>query len=146
MLVLATVILAAQSDREWALLCHEILHRDDLIGDMCFARNTDRVANNAQITLLLEEAFSRFAGDELMATLDRIGIANARVRTPQEFAEHPQLTERQRWRTVEWPGGTIQALAPPVMFREAQPNIGGVPMLGEHNMALRTEFGEAREV
>jgi crotonobetainyl-CoA:carnitine CoA-transferase CaiB-like acyl-CoA transferase len=135
-----TVFLGVQSDREWAVLCREILGRPDEVDDPRFARNTERVENNDLITQLIERAFSSMTADEIADRLDEIGIACARVRTPAEFFDHPQLRARDRWRSVDTASGSVRALLPPVAVRGREPLMRAVPALGEHNDSLRAEF------
>ena len=139
----ALVFLGVQSDREWATLCRQVLRRPDLIDDERFAHNTERVENNDQITPLIETALSRMSADETVSRLDEAGIASARLRTPAEFFDHPQLAARDRWRQIKTPNGSARALLPPVAVRGREPLMGAVPALGEHSAALREEFGGA---
>jgi len=141
----ATVFLSVQSDREWAVLCRDVLGRPELIDDQRFARNTERVEHNDEITPLVEAAFARMTAGGVVDLLDRAGIACARMRTPQEFFEHPQLRARGRWRDVDSPGGTIKALLPPVSVRGREPLMRDVPRLGQANDAIRTEFQATRK-
>ena len=71
-------------------------------------------AHDAELTCIIETALAALTPDEVAARLDEAGIANARLRTPAEFAEHPQLAARDRWREVGTPGGPVRALLPPV--------------------------------
>jgi crotonobetainyl-CoA:carnitine CoA-transferase CaiB-like acyl-CoA transferase len=135
-----TIYLGVQSDREWATQCRDVLARPELIDDPRFARNPERVEHDDELTATLEAAFADQTADELLDALDRAGIACARVRTPTEFFEHPQLAARNRWRTVTAPGGPIQALAPPVTVRGREPLMRDVPALGQHNASIRDEF------
>jgi itaconate CoA-transferase len=135
------VFLGLQNDREWAVLCEQILHRPDLITDGRFRANPDRVAHNAELTVILEDAFRAVPAERLTAALDEAGIACARLRTPAEFAAHPQLAARDRWREVGTPGGPVRALLPPVSMDGGQPVMGAVPALGEHTAAIRAELG-----
>ncbi len=139
----ALVFLGVQSDREWATLCRQVLRRPDLIDDERFVHNTERVENNDQITPLIETALSRMSADETVSRLDEAGIASARLRTPAEFFDHPQLAARDRWRQIKTPNGSARALLPPVAVRGREPLMGAVPALGEHSAALREEFGGA---
>jgi crotonobetainyl-CoA:carnitine CoA-transferase CaiB-like acyl-CoA transferase len=138
-----TVFLGVQSDREWALLCSAVLGRPDLADDRRFATNTDRVEHDAEITPLVEAAFADLAAADVVDRLDEVGIAAARIRTPAEFFEHPQLRARDRWRDVGTPGGSIRALLPPVTVYGHEPLMGDVPALGAHNEALWAEFGHS---
>jgi itaconate CoA-transferase len=135
------VFLGLQNEREWAVLCRQILGRPELIDDARFATNPDRVANDEQLTPIIEAALAGIPADQLATRLDEAGIANARLRTPAEFAEHPQLAARDRWREVDSPGGPVRALLPPVTMPGREPAMGPIPALGEHTEAILAEFG-----
>ncbi len=139
------VFIGIQNEREWAVLCQQILGRPELITDERFATNVDRVAHDTELTVIIEAALAGFPADRLTDRLDQAGIANARLRTPQEFAGHPQLAARDRWREVDTPGGPVQALLPPVTVPGREPLMGPVPALGEHNEAIRAELGLPRD-
>ena len=135
------VFLGLQNEREWAILCEQILHRPDLVADPRFVTNSDRVAHDEELTPIIEDALKTMPPDRLVALLDEAGIANARLRTPQEFAAHPQLEARDRWRQVDTPGGQVRALLPPVTTPGREPAMGPVPALGQHTAAILAEFG-----
>jgi len=135
------VFLGLQNEREWAVLCREILGRPDLITDERFATNTDRVANDDQLTQIIETALGQLPAADVEARLDAAGIANARLRTPAEFAAHPQLAARDRWRQVDTPAGQVRALLPPVTVPGREPAMGAVPAPGEHTEAILAELG-----
>ncbi|MBC7303923.1 MAG: CoA transferase [Nocardia sp.] len=139
----ASVFLSVQNDREWATLCTVVLGRPELVGDPRFAHNTERVAHSDDITEIIEAALAPHSADSAVELLDKAGIACARLRTPAEFAEHPQLRARDRWREVDSPGGTIRALLPPVTVPGREARMGAVPRLGQHNDAIRAEFSRA---
>jgi len=135
------MFLGLQNDREWVILCEKILHRPDLVTDGRFRANPDRVAHDAELTGILEDAFRGIPADRLAASLDEAGIACARLRSPEEFAAHPQLAARDRWREVGTPGGPVRALLPPVSMDGREPVMGDVPALGQHTAAIRAELG-----
>jgi len=139
------VFIGIQNEREWAVLCSEILGRPDLTSDPRFATNTNRVGNDGELTLIIEAALQLTPADQIAARLDAAGIANARLRTTAEFAAHPQLRARDRWRTVTSPAGTMQALLPPVTVPGRQPVMGAVPAAGQHTAAILAELGLADE-
>jgi crotonobetainyl-CoA:carnitine CoA-transferase CaiB-like acyl-CoA transferase len=138
-----TVFIGVQSDREWALLCGEILGRPDLVVDERFARNTERVAHDEIITGVIETVLAHRSVNDVMQSLERSGLACAQMRTPQEFYDHPQLAARDRWREVGSPGGRVRALLPPVVMQGREAAMGDIPALGQHSQALRREFGPA---
>jgi itaconate CoA-transferase len=139
-----SVFLGIQNEREWLVLCRDILRLADLAADPRFASNTDRVAHHEELTEIIEDAFAGRDADELSEALEAAGIASARLRTPEELTRHPQLRARGRWHPVRTPGGDIEALLPPVEIAGQQPVMGAVPALGEHNEAIRAEFAAKR--
>jgi itaconate CoA-transferase len=139
------VFLAVQSDREWVRLCREVLRRPDLADDPRFAHNPERVAHDHLIGPLIESALAAFDADQIVELFGETGIACARLRRPGELFDHPQLAGRDRWQQIQAPGGAVRALLPPVDLDEVEPVLGPVPRLGEHNDALRAEFGFRRE-
>ena len=130
------VFLGLQNEREWVVLCEQVLGRPDLVGR--FATNTDRVAHDEELTAIIEDALGSLTPDEVVARLDAAGIASARLRTPAEFAAHPQLA--RRWREVGTPAGPVRALLPPVTGPGREAAMGAVPALGEHTDSVLAEF------
>jgi itaconate CoA-transferase len=135
------VFIGVQNDREWAVLCGEILRRPDLIADGRFRTNPDRVAHDGELTAIIEDTLRDIPAADLVAALDRAGIACGQLRSPEQFAAHPQLRARNRWREVGTPGGPVLALLPPVSMAGHEAVMGAVPDLGEHTAAIRTELG-----
>jgi itaconate CoA-transferase len=73
--------------------------------------------------------------------LEAAGIANARLRTIQEFIDHPQLAARDRWREVASPSGPIRALLPAATIAGVEPRFDPIPDVGEHTDAILRELG-----
>lgn len=139
------VFLAVQSDREWRVLAEDVIGRPELADDPRFAANPERVENDELSRPMIEEAFASLSAEETATLLDRVGIANARLRHPGELLEHPQLAARERWRDIATPRGQIRAMLPPVRMDGFEPFMGDVPALGEHTDLIRAEVqpGEA---
>ena len=83
--------------------------------------------------------FGRLGTDEVIARLERAGIASARLRSIGEFRDHPQRTSR--WREIDSPAGPLRALAPPVDAAGVEPVMGPIPALGEHTDAILGDLG-----
>jgi itaconate CoA-transferase len=132
------VFIGLQNEREWAVLCERVLARSDLITDERFATNPDRVKHDDELTAIIEDVLASMTPDEVVARLDAAGIASARLRTPAEFAAHPQLT--QRWREADTPGGPVRTLLPPVTVPGREAAMGTVPARGQHTEAVLAEF------
>ena len=135
------VFIGLQNDREWAVLCERVLRAPGLIQDERFRTNPDRLAHDDELTAIIERALASLRADEIVALLDEAGIASARMRTPAEFAAHPQLAARDRWREVGSPGGPVRALLPPVTFPDREAAMGDIPAAGQHTAAILAELG-----
>ncbi|WP_116215008.1 CaiB/BaiF CoA transferase family protein [Streptomyces olivoreticuli] len=138
----ARVFLSVQNDREWVSLCEGVLGQAALIRDPRFADNPLRRAHDDDLTALIEKQFRPHTADEVLALLEGAGIAHARLRTVAEFAAHPQLTARDRWRGFDSPAGPLRGLLPPVEVGGREAAMGAVPALGAHTAAIRAEFPE----
>ena len=135
------VFLGIQNEREFPLFCTRILHRADLVTDPRFATNQDRLAHDDSLNVIINAVTSAMPAAELIAALDEAGIACAQLRTPAQFAAHPQLAARDRWRSVDSPAGPIPAMLPPLTLGGREPAMGAVPALGQHSDAIRAELG-----
>jgi len=135
------VMLGLQNEREWAAFCGGVLERPDLATDPRFDRNERRVTNRAALDSIILECFAALTGDEVVARLDRAGIANARVNTVADVWAHPQLAARGRWREIATEAGPLPALLPPGLPAEWDPRMDPVPALGEHTDAILTSLG-----
>jgi len=134
------VFIGLQNEREWAVLCERVLGRPDLVADERFATNPDRVKHDDDLTEIIEGVLGSMTPDEVVARLDAAGIASARLRSPAEFAAHPQLRARDRWREADTPAGPVRALLPPVTVPGREAAMGAVPALGQHTESVLAEF------
>ena len=136
-----SVQLAVQNNREWVRLCEVVLNRPDLVNDLRFVTNADRVDNLDELTSIIEIAFADRPSSEVRAALDAASIANAALNTVRDVLVHPQLTQRDRWVNVASPGGTLRLLRPPTDVGGRTSSLGPVPGLGEHTRAVLAELG-----
>ena len=106
-----------------------------------FRTNAGRCAHRE----ILDEAIGSWCAQHDLAEIQKIadeaGIGNSRYNLPSEVVVHPQLTARDRWRTVGTPKGDIQALRPPPVISGFEQPMGAVPGLGEHTDAVLGELG-----
>jgi itaconate CoA-transferase len=136
-----TVLLAVQNPPEWQRLCEIVLQRPDLVADARFATNPDRVANRDELESLITAAIARFSASQLEELLERAGVASARMNDVDQLWQHPVLAGRDRWQTIETPGGPAAALPPPATLVGVDPVMGDVPALGEHSRKILRELG-----
>lgn len=136
-----TVVLGTTNDREWQRVARDIIDRPDLADDARFATNPDRCANREILDDAIGSWCVRHDLVDIQKKADDAGIGNARYNRPSEVVVHPQLTARDRWRSVGTPKGDIQALRPPPVISDFEQPMGAVPGLGEHTDAVLTELG-----
>ncbi|WP_316574354.1 CaiB/BaiF CoA transferase family protein [Nocardia canadensis] len=136
-----TVVLGTTNDREWQRLAREVLQRPDLAGDERFRTNSDRVRNRAPLDAAIGEWCAQHDLAVVQKAADDAGIGNSRYNTPSEVLVHPQLIDRDRWRTVDSPGGPVTALLPPPVIAGFDPPMGAVPALGAHTGSVLAELG-----
>jgi itaconate CoA-transferase len=134
------VFLGLQNEREWVKFCEAVLERPELATDPRFDTNSRRVENGEELDEAIEGAFKDLSSEEVISRLDGARIANARMRTVQEFLDHPQLEARDRWREVDSPVGPIRALVPPVTMQGVESVMEPIPEVGEHTDAILEEL------
>ncbi|MFJ9387785.1 CaiB/BaiF CoA transferase family protein [Nocardioides sp. NPDC101246] len=135
------VLFSIQNDVEWRTFCADFLDDAAVADDERFSTGSARVANRAELDVLVAAAFARRTSDEVVDLLDELRIANARINRVADFLDHPVLRERGRWHEVQTPGGPAAALAPPIDIAGLTPLMGDVPALGAHTDALLGELG-----
>jgi itaconate CoA-transferase len=136
-----SIMLGLQNEREWAFFCEKVLLQPELAQDPRYGSNSRRAAKRSEINALIGKAFATLTTEKLIERLDAAGIANARVNSPDEVWEHPQLKARNRWREMDSPAGPLATLLPPVTMPDFEARLDRVPALGEHTERILGEFG-----
>jgi itaconate CoA-transferase len=139
------VMFGIQNEREWASFCAGVLKKPELATDPRYDNNTKRTAARAEVVGLIESVFADLTAEAVVARLDEAGIANARLNTPEEVWNHPQLQARNRWREVDSPAGKIPAVLPPASFSGVEPRMDPIPRVGEHTDRILAELGLSNE-
>lgn len=121
------VLIAIQSEREWATLCRGILNAPDAVTDPATCTNVARVKNRERTDRLVSAAFEALGREEAVAQLDKNGIAFAVVNDMQGLAGHGELKRIE----VQTPAGPVSFAQPAAKFRGAPRSYGAVPGLGE---------------
>lgn len=130
------VNLGLQNEREWSKFCAVVLEYPAVANDPRFSTNADRVSHRTELDALIADVTANVTSAELIERLEGAGIAYARQRTMAEFAEHPQLVARDRWRRFDTPVGEVEGLRPPVTVRGFDLPMRAVPSLGEHTHSI----------
>jgi crotonobetainyl-CoA:carnitine CoA-transferase CaiB-like acyl-CoA transferase len=97
--------------------------------------------HRSELDTLIADWFAGQPFDHVTARLDAAGIAHADTKTVREFLDHPQLTTRARWASIESTAGPLAAMRPPLVGAGFEPAMGPVPALGQHTDAVLGELG-----
>jgi itaconate CoA-transferase len=135
------VYFGIQNEREWRRFCDLVLHRPEVAADERFVANGLRSDNRIALTEVIEAAFSAMTAEEVVGLLDVAEIAHAGQNDVAGLLAHPQLAERDRWRTVDSPGGSIAALRPPAIMHGLGERFDPIPVVGAHTDAILDELG-----
>lgn len=119
------ILISVQSDREWAKLCRDFLHRPELAADPRFATNVARVANRAETDAVVAEGFARLDSAAAIESLLDADVALARVSDMERLSTHPHL----RRIAVITPNGPVSLPAPAPIFTGEDRAYGPVPGL-----------------
>ena len=131
------ILISIQNQREWRMLCDQVLGDAALADHPRFHDNTARIENRAELDAKVAELFAQHGREALAAKLDAARIAYGRLNEMSDLMEHPQ----QRLISVSTDGGPVELIAPGAVIRGETPSYGKVPGLGEHDDAIRAEFG-----
>jgi crotonobetainyl-CoA:carnitine CoA-transferase CaiB-like acyl-CoA transferase len=139
------IFFGIQNEREWERFCEVVLGRPEMANDELFDGNSHRVENRKALEEEISAVLGRLSSEEAIERLERAGIANARMRTVQEFLEHPQLEARDRWREVGSPAGHLLTLLPSVVMSDSEPVMAPIPGVGEHTDEILAQLGYDEE-
>jgi itaconate CoA-transferase len=139
------VFVAVQNAREWARFCADVLQWPELEHDDRFRTNSLRVTNRNALHIAIESTLGALTTADIIARLDAAQIAHARMNSVTEYLQHPQMVERDVWRDIDSPAGTLRAVKPPLRIAGVEPVMRAVPALGEHTEAILEELGVTRE-
>jgi crotonobetainyl-CoA:carnitine CoA-transferase CaiB-like acyl-CoA transferase len=102
-----------------------------------FSSNNKRVANRDQLEEIVVSVFASMEREAIIERLRGAGIAFGRLTDLDDLTAHPQ----NRFITVQSDGGEVELMAPGSVIRGASAAYGPVPSLGQHDAAIRAEFG-----
>jgi itaconate CoA-transferase len=134
------ILLSIQNEREWARLCSDVLDDPALATDRLFTDPVTRVANRAALDARINSVFGQRARKDVAAALFNADIAYGVLNDIDGLIGHPQL----RTITYETPEGEVTVVAPPAMVAGETPRYRPVPAVGEHDAAIRAEFGRVK--
>ncbi|MDO5697985.1 MAG: CaiB/BaiF CoA-transferase family protein [Dermatophilus congolensis] len=135
------ILIGVQNDRGWQVLTRDVFGRPDLADHERLATNPLRVANRKECDQVVAENTRRFTTAEIDAKLAEVGVPAAQINDMTGLIDHPQLSERDRWRQIDTPSGPIRAILPPMTFSDVELPMGSVPALGGDTRQILAELG-----
>jgi len=126
-----SILIAVQSEREWASLCSDVLKQPSLIKDRRLNSNIERVSNRTYTDSIVSATFAKLRSDVLIDILQKAEIAFAIVNEMADLAKHPHLRRIE----IATPNGPVAYPPPAPIFVGQERRYGPVPKLGEHAKA-----------
>jgi crotonobetainyl-CoA:carnitine CoA-transferase CaiB-like acyl-CoA transferase len=130
------IVLAIQNEREWLDFCKVVLEKPEIATDPRFDSNVNRCEHRQALDSEINAVFCVCGREQVISRLQTGNIAFGVLNSVAEFSTHPQLRKVH----LDTPGGMVKVVAPPAEFSDGARSVGGVPLLGEHNEAIRQEF------
>jgi len=140
-----TVVIGLQNEREWVEFCRTVLLRPELIDDERFKGNQARNKNRAMLDEIMYAELGEVSLHEMINRLEAAKVAYGRMNTMQEFFDHVQLAERNRWVEIGSPAGPINVLKPPVSVSGEGIRMGSVPNVGDQSAEILRSLGYEQE-
>jgi itaconate CoA-transferase len=131
------ILIAIQSEREWAVFCTAVLNAPELTADPRFCTNVKRVRNRAETDAAVGRIFATLDGPALIARLSAADVAFAELNDMAALSDHPHLSRI----AVATAAGSVRVPAPGAVFLGAPRTYGPVPAIGEHTASVLAEFG-----
>jgi crotonobetainyl-CoA:carnitine CoA-transferase CaiB-like acyl-CoA transferase len=124
------LMIAAGNDNLFRKFCN-VLGRNDLVSDLAYVTNSQRVINRERLLPIIAEAVAKFGMDELGERLDAVGVPNSPLLGVEGVAHHPQTKALDATVTCD---DNLSLVSIPLSFDGARPrNARRAPKLGEHN-------------
>ncbi len=135
-----TVIIAIQNEREWSRFCTRTLQNPELLADVRFDSNNNRVKNRTAMDEYILAVFETLTKNEVLSRLQESDIAYGSVNSVYDLSRHVAL---QRQTGISSQGVEIRFPARPIFHKDsngAPREAGRVPGIGEHTENIRKEF------
>jgi crotonobetainyl-CoA:carnitine CoA-transferase CaiB-like acyl-CoA transferase len=135
----ALVNIAVADDRQWQVLCRDVLGDPGLAEDPRFATVIDRHRRHDVLEPLLSERLAARDAEHWLERLRAAGIPSGRVRTIREALEHPQVVDHGMQVEADSEVGPVPVFRAP--FGAARRGRRRIPALGESSAEVLAELG-----
>ncbi len=132
------IVIAVGNDRQFGLLCREMLDRSDLADNPHYATNAARVINRDSLIAALTPLIAAKPSDWWLTELKRVGVPCGAVRTVGAALASPEALARGMVTEVEHPlAGPIPLIMSALKLADT-PVVApsAPPLLGEHGVEI----------
>ena len=133
------LFVAVVSDTQWVKFC-EAFEFHDMAKDPGLASNGDRVARRDDFMPAIRRRFLDMTQQQLMDTIERIGLPFAPINRPEDLIDDPHLNAGGLVEVTLADGRKVKLPALPLSFAGWRPGLRhDLPQIGEFNAALQGE-------
>lgn len=145
------IVMAAFTDKHWAVLCNNVFQQPEMITDPKYATGSARIENHMEIASKIETWLKQFDNiNDALQKLDEKGIICCKIKSTKEASEDPQLIAHGGIAKIEAMPSmkntkTFRARGPWVKYSKTPAVMKRAPELGEHNDEILEEVGLTKE-
>jgi crotonobetainyl-CoA:carnitine CoA-transferase CaiB-like acyl-CoA transferase len=136
------IVIAVGNDRQFGILCRDLLKMPDLANDERFATNAARVLNRDALIPLLKPLIAEHPGEWWLSELKRVGVPCGAVRRMQDALGAPETLARNMVMSVAHPtAGSVRMVGSPLKLADTpvvEPT--APPLLGQHSAEVLGEL------
>ncbi len=141
------ILIAIQTEEEWQRFCTNVIDSSELLDDLAFSNNEDRINNVVELETVLALRLADIDSEVIRNRLKEHQIANAQLNDPVGLWNHEQLVSKGFRMDIDLGGGGSTQLFPlPLSFEPGLARQSWIPQLDEHDDDLIQEIldrGEA---
>lgn len=139
------LIIATGSQPQWSKMC-QVLGLDELIDDIRFRTNQDRVKNRVELAALISAKTSLRGRDEMLAEFDAKFIPAGPINSVEDTFTDPQIIERGlRIDVPDGDGVMVPSVRTPIVFSKSTLKLDRAsPQLGEHTEEVLNDLKERK--
>lgn len=140
------IILAVANDGLWKKCCMA-LEWNDLLTDVRFEKNVDRVAHRVELVKLISDKLIFWESKDLFEILDSHGVPCGPIHTIDQILNHPHTKAREMMLPIQHPTiENLQVPGFPVKMGDTPQSVRYYPpLLGEHTDDVLSELGYSTE-
>jgi formyl-CoA transferase len=130
-----SLVIGCGNDKLWSRLCN-LMGKPELIEDERYSVNSNRVKNNKEIKVIVEEWTKENEVEDLIDNMLSSGIPCAPINNIEQVVKDPHIAEaREMFVDINHPkAGDLKITGSHIKLYETKPEIKTpAPLLGEHN-------------